>query len=114
MLGLSLYATCGAGAPLAPEEKVTLQLPGFRQTARFVAFRAGERALVLGSGNGQSPLALYVYDPDGNCVAKDDIIEPRASSDDVAVELYPPATARYTIEIRNVGFGTSVVQLIAR
>ena len=49
----------------APEQKTTLSLPAWQQTSRFQVFHAG-RAVVIASGNGQSPLALYVYDPDGN------------------------------------------------
>lgn len=114
ILGLCACAALGVGGPVTPEESVKLQLPPFRQTARYITFRGGERALVIASGNGQSPLALYVYDPDGNCVARDDVIDARSPSDDVAVEWYPPETARYTVELRNVGSGTNTVQLVCR
>jgi hypothetical protein len=117
ILGLLILAG-GAGVavsgPVEPDEKATLPLPAFHQTARFISFLPAQRALVIASGNGQSPLALYVFDPDGNCVAHDDLIDPRTYSDDLAVEWYPPALGRYTIELRNAGYGNSNVQFIAR
>jgi hypothetical protein len=114
LLALAACATFGSGAPLAPEEKASFNLSAWSQTARFLAFRAGERALVIATGNGRSPLTLYIFDPDGNCVAKDDVVEMRGSSDDVAVEWFPPETARYTVELHNVGFRANRVEMITR
>jgi hypothetical protein len=103
-----------SGGPLSPEEKTNLALQAWQQTSRFIPYRAGERALVITSGNGLSPLAIYVYDPDGNCVAKDDAVAARGSSDDLAVEWLPPEEGRYTIELRNFGYRTNRFDMITR
>ncbi len=65
-------------------------------------FKANERAVALASGNGDSCLALYVFDSAGNCVAADDRSEP-ATADDCGVEWYPLAQAKYSLEVRNLG-----------
>jgi hypothetical protein len=119
-LGLSLLGVCVgtalvAAGPLRPEKKTELPLPAFQQTMVSLPFRGGEQALVIASGSGSSPIALYVFDSHGNCLAKDDLIEPAASSsDDIAAEWYPPETSRYTIELRNVGYNRNKVQLATR
>jgi hypothetical protein len=63
-------------------------------------FSGGERAsvILIGDHDPVMDLALYVYDADGNCVARDD-----DGGDTCAVEWYPPQTARYSIEVRNRG-----------
>jgi hypothetical protein len=65
-------------------------------------FKGGERACVIITGDGSSYLGLYVYDSDGNCIARDDRGN-HATRDDAAVEWYPPRTGRYTIEVKNLG-----------
>lgn len=102
------------GGPIGAEQKSRLELPAWQHTSRFLGFRAGERALVIATGTGQSPLALYVYDSDGNCVARDDVVEPRGSSDDVAVEWVPAEQARFGIELRNLGSRTNRVDMVTR
>lgn len=113
LVGVSLLMLGAAVALCAPEQKMTLQLAAWTQTSRFQVFPAG-RAVVIASGNGQSPLALYVYDPEGNCVARDDVVEPRSSSDDVAAEWFPPEMGRYTVELRNLGYRTNQIDVVAR
>jgi hypothetical protein len=65
-------------------------------------FRGGERAGVVVSGNGSTQMGLYVYDEHGNCVGSDDQ-GGQGVYDDLAVVWFPPRTARYTIEVRNLG-----------
>ncbi|MSU80763.1 MAG: hypothetical protein EXS16_22085 [Gemmataceae bacterium] len=65
-------------------------------------FKANERAVALASGNGDSCLALYVFDTDGNCVAADDRSDP-ATGDDCGVEWIPTVQAKYSVEARNLG-----------
>lgn len=64
-------------------------------TASFVA---NELAEVLVSGDGDTDLDLYVYDSNGNLIAKD--ID---YSDDCYVRWVPAWTGRYTIRIVNRG-----------
>ena len=64
-------------------------------TASFVA---NELAEVLVSGDGDTDLDLYVYDSNGNLIAKD-----TDYSDDCYVRWVPAWTGRYTIRIVNRG-----------
>jgi hypothetical protein len=114
LLVLGISATLGGGAPLAPREPEKFKLPALRQRAESLPFRGGERALVIASGSGVTSLALYVYDADGNCVARDDVGDPRELGGDAAVAWIPPATDRYTVELRNLGSLENVVYLVMR
>ncbi len=114
LLALGVLATFGLGAPSGRVEKREIPLGAFRQTSMVVPYRGGEPALVIASGNGRSPLALYIYDKHGNCVARDDLVDPRSSSDDLAVEWIPSEDARYTVELRNVGTLTNTVSVVLR
>ena len=64
-------------------------------TASFIA---NELAEVLVSGDGDTDLDLYVYDSNGNLIAKD-----TDYSDDCYVRWVPAWTGRYTIRIVNRG-----------
>ena len=64
-------------------------------TASFVA---NELAEILVSGDGDTDLDLYVYDSNGNLIAKD-----TDYSDDCYVRWIPAWTGRYTIRIVNRG-----------
>lgn len=64
-------------------------------TASFVA---NELAEILVSGDGDTDLDLYVYDSNGNLIAKD-----TDYSDDCYVRWVPAWTGRYTIRIVNRG-----------
>lgn len=64
-------------------------------TASFVANQLAE---VLVSGDGDTDLDLYIYDSNGNLIAKD-----TDYSDDCYVRWVPAWTGRYTIRIVNRG-----------
>ena len=64
-------------------------------TIRFVANRLAE---IVVSGDGDTDLDLYVYDSNGNLIARD-----RDYTDDCYVSWYPKWTGRYTIKIVNRG-----------
>ncbi len=63
-----------------------------------VQFRGGELALVIVSGDGDTDLDLYGYDPAGNCVASD-----ADYTDDCVVSWVPTRTQTYKIKIKNRG-----------
>jgi len=62
-------------------------------------YEGGKRACAIVSGIGLSYLGLYAYDANGNCIARDDRAKEQ-TSDDAAVDWYPPRTGRYSIEIK--------------
>src|SRR5262245_27124233 len=75
-----------------------------------IAFKGKDRASIVVIGDGKTYLALYVYDPDGNCVAWDDDAT-FGTHDDLAAEWYPAQTASYTVEVRNLGMRRNAFQL---
>src|SRR5437016_4506007 len=83
---------------LAPSEGV----PGRGVRPMLRRFKANEEAQAIVSGEGQTCLGLYVFDADGNCVAKDDLTAPE-SSDDLNVRWIPHEAATYSVEVRNGG-----------
>jgi hypothetical protein len=68
----------------------------------YWTFQGGKRAAVIVSGNGATPMGLYVLDADGNCVASDDHGN-AATKDDLAAEWFPRANGLYKVEVRNFG-----------
>jgi hypothetical protein len=75
------------------------------------AFKKGERALAISSGGGDSCMGLYVFDSQGNCLARDDFSAP-ATADDLIVEWYPAEQGRYSVELRNAGFQNNEYQFV--
>jgi len=67
-----------------------------------VQCKAKERTCAIVYGFGSGPMAIYVFDAHGNCVARDDIAHTLVS-DDLATEWYPPIVDDYVVEIRNLG-----------
>src|SRR5258708_7886140 len=63
-----------------------------------VVFRAGDEAVVTVSGDGDTDLDLYVYDDNGNLVAKDD-----DSTDQCLASWTPKWTGRFFIVVKNRG-----------
>jgi hypothetical protein len=63
-------------------------------------FRAGQRAcvIVMGDHDPVVNLGLFVYDANGNLVARDE-----GGGDFVAVIWYPPRTATYRVKLKNPG-----------
>jgi hypothetical protein len=61
-------------------------------------FVGGEWEVLVVSGNGYTDLDLYVYDENGNLIAKDD-----DNSDDCLVRFIPRWTGRFTIKVVNRG-----------
>src|SRR5438445_10205145 len=84
-------ATLSAGS-INPASTVTTV--DANQTDRFQAiyFRAGEEAIVEVIGDGTSDLDLYVYDQNGNLIAKDD-----DSTDHCVVRFVPRWTGAFHV-----------------
>jgi hypothetical protein len=58
-------------------------------------------------------LSLYVFDARGNCVARDDVSEPK-TSDDLYAEWLPDAQQAYSVEIRNAGYDLNEFRIVLR
>jgi hypothetical protein len=112
-MALLCLAGLGSGSPVEPVKwrPITLE-PGLGLLETRI-FKGGERASVIGIGQGATFLGLYVYDEHGNCVTWDDI-GTSSTKDDVAVEWFPPTTAPYTLELRNFGVAMNKVDWAVR
>jgi hypothetical protein len=113
LAALLLSAPWATTSPVEPRKPQPVDLGP--QTAQFfrLACKGGERTCFIASGQGASPLGVYVYDPHGNCIARDEAVVSR-SVDDVAVEWFPVVTTLYTIELRNQGLGPNRMQVAFR
>jgi len=74
------------------------RLPAGATDSFTIKFYANERATVVVSGDGDTDLDLYIYDDNGNLIAKDDDY-----SDDCIVNWIPRWTGQFIIQIVNRG-----------
>jgi hypothetical protein len=103
LLILLAGAAVGPGAPLDPETRaVEGKVEPYRDLNYERPFRAGTPAKVIAVGKTGAPLGLYVFDANGNCVARDDDVGGR-SRDEVAVEWVPAQTGPCTIQVKALG-----------
>ena len=95
VVGLNGVAT--AGAIPGPRENTTRVTA--RGTDRYeIAFRGGEVARIVVDGDRTTDLDLYVYDENGNLVAKDD-----DTTDYCVVSFTPRWTGKFTVRVVNRG-----------
>lgn len=76
----------------------TYRLPARGSHTFRISFYGGETARVALSGDGDTDLDLYVYDPFGNLMDSDD-----DSSDDCIAEWFPGRTRTFIIRVVNRG-----------
>jgi hypothetical protein len=100
-LSVLLAGGGGQGAPVSGSFLKSFEILPGRSITVVREYKAGERACAIATGRGLSYLGLYVYDADGNCIARDD----RAgwqTRDDAAVDWYPPAKQKYAVEVKSL------------
>jgi hypothetical protein len=124
LLTLLLAAPWADTSPVHPEEpKVDASLAGHSAITSLVPCKGGERTVAIAATISKQPvlLALYVYDPHGNCVAWDEYHDEappsetrRPATDDVAVQWFPPVEATYTVELRNLSPDPCKLQMAIR
>lgn len=106
-----------AGSPVEPFNEESgfrqLELEPFSRESFTLRCQAKLRSTAIVYGHGRSPLALYVFDPHGNCVARDDF-SPSRMTDDLAVEWFPPTEEMYEIEVRNLGRKQNIAEVAIR
>jgi hypothetical protein len=117
------------GTPWAAPAPVELQkpnlevmLPPFGVLTSVVPCKGGERSVAIASTlTTRGPLAMYVYDAHGNCIARDEYTERlppganrRAATDAAAVEWFSLAPATYALELRNQGNNAATLQMAIR
>ena len=112
-----LMASWAGSAPVTP----FAEKHGFRQAAlepfqhetHSIRCKAKETTRVIVYGQGSSPMAVYVFDAHGNCVAHDDF-STGGVSDDLALEWLAPTEAAYDVEVRNLGRKSNTAELAIR
>jgi hypothetical protein len=107
------------GGPVSPmggeEGYYNLPLQPFSVRSFDATFKGKERASIIAIGRGDTPLGVYIYDADGNCVAWDDLsLSTQRISDDMVVDWYPPRQGTYEIELRNFGRRINRVEVAIR
>lgn len=112
---LPLLLTRPAGADLVEERdrKAEIRIDGLTTHTYTDTFKKHEPARAVVSGNYSSSLGLYVFDPNGNCVAKDDFSDP-ATADDCFAVWIPAERQAYSIEVRNAGVEKNLYQVVIR
>lgn len=124
LLTLLLAAPWAATSPVELQEpKLNASMQGYTALTSLVPCKGGERTIAIAATTSKQPvlLALYVFDPHGNCVAWDEYDDRaasgegrRPSTDDVAVEWFAPAPATYTVELRDMSADSCVLQMAIR
>ncbi len=97
---LLMGAALGTGAPLDPrvgafDDKIT----PYAQNDYWRKFEGGKKAVAIVVGKRAGFLGLYAFDPDGNCIAWDDDVNPNTPND-LVVEWIPPRTGLYSLEVK--------------
>ena len=101
-MGLALASVSVIGAQ---EERVwtprPMELPPFQRVQTTLVGKAGRDSRVVAVGDGASPLAIYVYDRMGQCIALDD--DPSGPIDDRVAVWVTSDNGPFDVQIRNVG-----------
>lgn len=79
----------------------------FRQTLRF---EAKAPAQVVAIGQGVTPMGVYVFNAEGNCIAWEDQVPP-LRCDDLAIEWIPQDEGPYQVEVHNLGYLPNRVEI---
>lgn len=90
------------GGPLYYWDKID----GRGSDSYSITYRAGEKAEILVVGDGSSDLDLFVYDKDGNLMARD--INPTARG---YARFAPTSDLDVSVEVRNVGTSRSTYEI---
>lgn len=86
-----------AGAVGGPKQTVD-RIDAYSTKSYAAMFRAGEQAVIILVGDGDTDLDLYVYDENGNLIAEDE-----DSTDRCVVTFRPRWTGWFTIKVVNRG-----------
>ncbi|MCI0683893.1 MAG: hypothetical protein L0Y71_17440 [Gemmataceae bacterium] len=116
MLWLVHVAAGSPVRPFADNDKGFRQVliePFSTRTFNNIRCQANERTALIVYGQGTSPMAAYVFDAHGNCVAWDDLSISMVP-DDLALEWYPPAEQAYDVEVRNLGRKSNQSEIVIR
>lgn len=90
-----------------------LVLEPFQRDNYAIRCKAKESTRVIVYGQGSSPMAVYVFDAHGNCVAHDDY-STNDVSDDLALDWYSPSETTYDVEVYNLGRKSNTAEIAIR
>jgi hypothetical protein len=121
--GVFVATPWAAPSPVEPEKpNLNVNIPGYASLISLVPCKGGgERTVAIASTTKtRGLLAMYVYDPHGNCIARDEYTERalpgdrKPATDDAAVEWFPPLADTYTVELRNQANEVAILQMAIR
>lgn len=78
--------------------KIVEQVKAKSNDIYYIKFWGGQLAEILVSGDGDTDLDLYVFDENGNLIAKDD-----DNTDDCYVRFIPKWTGSFKVVVKNLG-----------
>ena len=115
LVAVLLGVSCGSAELVAPRKLgLAEKVRSLSACSTIERFKPNEGAKVILSGQSQGTiLGLYVFDSQGNCVAKDDDTTPQ-NGVDLAVEWVPSDASPYAVEIHNVGMNGNIYELAIR
>jgi len=122
---LAVSAALVSGTTVLPVKALAkIPLPAFGSRTFDIHFVGSQRAAVMCFPSGKAYVGLYVFDPQGNCVAHDDIAPSRpirdAESaekyycDDCGVVWYPADSSICTIDVISLGKTANTFTLAAK
>lgn len=94
-----------------PGGEPSVNVPVYGAVYFWVPCKGNERTNVIASVNGSVRVAVYVYDANGNCVARDEALGAR-SDDDLSVEWFPCVPGTYSVQVCNMGMQNNEVALV--
>ena len=118
--GVLLFVSLGSADLVTPRRLSSPELVhGMAVRSTIEKFKANEPVRIMVTGfqsesfQGETCLALYLFDAHGNCVAKDDRTSAQ-SSDKLAVVWVPPDANPCYVEVRNTGLTPNAYLLAIR
>lgn len=112
LLVFSLLIPLAVAGPVGGRKVVNMEIEAKTVFTFFAEFKGRERANVIAIGDGRSPLLLFAYDTEGNCIARD--IELNGTPDDRTIIWYPPRNQKYKIEVQNTGVVKNTAKIVIR
>jgi hypothetical protein len=115
VIAILLFVSLGSAELVTPRTAGHLdQVRGQGTRDILERYKPNEGAAVILSGDSSGTvLGLYVFDADGNCVAKHDRTTAQ-NSVDLALEWVPASASPYLVEVRNAGIAFAPYKIILR
>jgi hypothetical protein len=112
MLAILTPVAAILAGPDAPWIAPTKDLTPYAALRHTVACRPGGKTVAIAWGTRGTAIGLYVYGPDGQCIASDDA--PGERLDDRIVSFVPTVAGPYEMSVRSFSGRTNPVEMSLR